>query len=44
MLVLVNIISFAVLTERYDEMDSDTFIIIFYQIKKIFKFFYSMHF
>jgi len=37
MLVLVNIISFAVLTEQYDEMDSDTFIIIFYQIKK-FKF------
>jgi len=43
MLVLVNIISFTVLTQQYDEMDSDTFIIIIYQIKKI-KFVYSMHF
>jgi len=34
MLVLLNVSSFIVLTERYDEMDSDTFIIIFNQIKK----------
>jgi hypothetical protein len=29
MLVLLNDSSFTVLTEQYDEMDSDTFIIIF---------------
>jgi len=34
MLVLLNVSSFTVLTERYDKMDSDTFIIIFNQIKK----------
>ena len=33
MLVLLNVSSFTVLTERYDEMDSDT-LIIFYQIQK----------
>ena len=34
MLVLLNVISLAELPEEYDEMDSDTFIIILYQIKK----------
>ena len=43
MLVLLNVSSFTVLTEWYDEMDSDTFIIIFYQIKK-FSFVYFIHF
>ena len=43
MLVLLNIISFAVLAECYGEMDSDTFIIIFTKLRN-FKFVYSMHF
>jgi hypothetical protein len=34
MLVLLNIISFAVLIEQNDKMDSDTFITNFYRIKK----------
>ena len=34
MKVLLNVISFTLLTERYDEMHSDTFIITFYKIKE----------